>query len=386
MKAKLFFIIFLLSGSFVFSYTSEKNNSSAKTNEEETVSRIPDLKPGKWEPLYRMGKNLFPSVVISTVTLKEEDDDRVPNQLGALWGTIGIAICSPKNDCPISLEVSSGTFFKPTTFSVTLPKKGVTYFVFPDLKYEYEKLLKVTQTVPEDVTYKVTIDGNTEPEKTDHIQVRSINECVYYFVDYDENSVDTPWFFAAYVNENHPYINGVLSDALKSKKVSSFSGTSGDEESQLEEINAIWETLRHRGMHYSSITTTADDDNSDLSSQHVRLLGQSINFSQANCVDGSVLLASILRKIGFDVSLIATDDHMYVAVASGKDGDSLMCIETTMLGDSSLDEAIEEGNKEFEENEDKFYSDDDKYSDFNIINIMEARSMGIMPIKDAVSN
>lgn len=377
--------LFLLCNPLILSHAAE--NKKSKDNETETESRVPDLKPGKWEPLYRMGKNLFPSVVISTVTLKEdEDDERDPNHLGAIWGTIGIAICAPKNDCPVSVEISSGTFIKPTMFNVTLPKKGTTYFLFSDLKYEYEKLLKVTQTVPEDITFKVIIDGKNDPERTDHLQVRSINECVYYFVDYDGNSVDTPWFFAAYANENHPYINGVLADALNSGKVSSFSGPSGDEKSQLDEINAIWDALKRRGIHYSSITTTSDDDNPDLSSQHVRLLGQSINYSQANCVDGSVLLASILRKIGFDVNLVTTEDHMYVAIASGEDGDSLMCIETTMLGDSSLEEAIEDGNKEFDEDEDKFFSDDDKYSDYNIISIMDARSMGIMPIKDSISN
>ncbi|HBM16278.1 MAG TPA: hypothetical protein DD381_08070 [Lentisphaeria bacterium] len=367
----------------IFAYASENE----KNNQEETQSRIPDLKAGKWEPIYSMGKNLFPSVVISTITLKNGGDwDTESNHLGENWGTIGIAVCSPKDNCSINVEISSDTFIKPTTFIGTLPKKGITYFIFPDLKYEYEKLLMVSQKIPEDLTFKVSIDRKADMDKTDHIQVRSINECVYYFVDYDGNSVDTPWFFAAYVNENHPYIHRILADALKAQRVSSFSGTLGNIESQLEEINAIWETLKKKGIRYSNITTTDDDENPELATQYVRLIGQSINYSQANCVDGSVLLASILRKIGFNVSLITVPGHMYIGLIFGTNEDSFICIETTMIGNYTLEEAIEEGTNDFTENESKFLSDSDEYYEYNIINIMDARAMGIISIKDSLSH
>lgn len=346
---------------------------------------LPDLKPGGWEPLFELGESIYPSVVISTATLKEGlwNDER---HMGEPWGMVGVAVRGTEKNCPVKVEISGGSFIRPSIFTGTLPDDNLTYCVYPDLDYDYERLLAVKQTIPESLTFKVTIGKETLPERKVRVQVRPVNECLFAFEDSLGNQNDCSFFFAGYVNENHPFINEILKEALAANRVESFSGYSGDtndEDSVLEEIRAVWDTLKARGMRYSAMPASADDDSPYLGTQYVRLLGESINYSQANCVDGSVLMASILRKIGLDVSLVQIPQHMFIAVNLDQEGNDTVFIETTELGDSTLDEAIEEGNKQYAENKDKFDSEKDEDHEYAVINIQNARVLGIIPIKDA---
>jgi hypothetical protein len=74
----------------------------------------------------------------------------------------------------------------------------------------------------------------------------------------------------------------------------------------------------------------------------VRFVDDAITHSQANCADGSVLLASVLRKIGVQPYLIHVPGHMFLAFAldeaerPGEKGQErlthLFGIETTTIG------------------------------------------------------
>ena len=69
-------------------------------------------------------------------------------------------------------------------------------------------------------------------------------------------------------------------------------------------------------------------------SQHVRLIDESINNAQANCVDGSVLFASLLRKVGIEPYLVLIPGHCYVALQVDKQGKQIAALETTLIGAS----------------------------------------------------
>lgn len=355
---------------------------TTETDSQES-EQVEELKPGEWTPLFDLGFCIFPSMVISTATINVTTDnaDQMQERIGEWWGTIGLAVCSPRKSCPVQVEISGNTYIKPSKYKVVLPEANTVYLIYPPLKYEYEKLLQVGQTTPEDLTYMVTIDKNEPEEEVFRFQVRPINDCVYYYVNAEGEDLDVGYFFAAYVNENHPGIEKILQECLKSGKVDSFAGYSGTPEEVKSEIKAIWDTLAKKGIRYSSINTTSGEDEV-LASQHVRLLGETLTNTQANCVDGSVMLASILRKIGLDVSLVLMPEHMFLFVNLDKDGKKHICIETTMLGISSFEDAVEEGNQEYGENEKRFNSDEDENGDYQIINIAFARSIGIMPIRE----
>src|SRR6202043_4092013 len=73
---------------------------------------------------------------------------------------------------------------------------------------------------------------------------------------------------------------------------------------------------------------------------------QSIAMSQANCVDGTVLFASLLRKVGINPALVTHPDHMYLAFnlnnSENEDEQELMGLETTDIGTPEIGETDSE--------------------------------------------
>jgi hypothetical protein len=366
----------------------KNNNADNATEDPDKVEdrKLPDLGPGEWEPLFELGDNMYPSLIVGTATVKEDlwdKDDKM--HLGDSWGIIGIVVRGTEDNCPIEVEIAGDSFIKASVFTGKLADKNTAYCVYPDLKYDYEKLLAVKQTVPETLSFKVKAGKISYPEKTIRLQVRPVNECVFKFMDSSGKIIDTSYLFAAYVNEHHPFINQILKEAIQSGKVDNFEGYWGDKdnkESVMAQVKAIWATLQDRGIHYSAMPARADD-NPYLHSQYVRLLGESINYTQANCVDGSVLMASIFRKIGLNVSLVAVPQHMFVGVGLDPDGKDNIYIETTGLGNSTFEEAVEYGSQRYEKDKDKFNSDKEDEQEYSLIDIQHARNIGIMPIKDS---
>ena len=265
-------------------------------------------------------KELFPSAIISTATVdwngdeqaaedKKEvsgDEAQTKDELpiyGDENGWLGIELSDLPDDAAVEVEMSIDGFMKPSKWTGTIGKRDEEGHarVLPKAAWDFEALMKVHQQRPVTATFKVTVDGKTLADETKTYVLKSLNECPFYVkLDDDGDEIeDLSWLFAAYVNENHPLVDEILQDSLKSRLVSSFSGYQGDDpEEVLLQVFAVWNTLQRRGIKYSDIS--AATPNTSVISQSVRFMNESIKSTQANCVDGSVLMASILRKIGID--------------------------------------------------------------------------------------
>lgn len=324
-----------------------------------------------WAIISRTGDQIYPSMVVVFSTAKLEEK-KEPNTMGMPLGLLGVYVVSPSDNAKVKVVINSPKLVKTSVFEGVLPKAGVKYKIYPHIKYDYDQLYKVRQIFPEDVTAEVFINGVSQGEKNKIFSVMSLNDCVYEMIN-GNDEVDISWMFAAYVNENHPLVEQVLKEALK-KDISSFAGYQGNAEDVKAEIEAIWQALQDRGIKYSSISVPSVSSDY-VSCQHVRLLGDSLKGSQANCVDGTVLLASVLKKIELNTYLVMNNEHMYLGVDLTEDGKKRIYIETTMIDDSDLDDAIQAGKEQFQE-------DQKKKGELIILNVDEAREMGVMPLKD----
>ena len=65
------------------------------------------------------------------------------------------------------------------------------------------------------------------------------------------------------------------------------------------QVYALWHTLQRRDFKYSSVSNSSLSSNV-VYSQRVRTISDALGASQINCVDGSVLFASLLRAINID--------------------------------------------------------------------------------------
>lgn len=376
-----------------------------------TLVFIPvSLEAAEWAPLIHMDRMLFPSYVIASAGIKrppvEEADEEV---LGDPLGVIGIEIEAPEDDTEIEVTVSCDAVMEKSVFKGTLEKgdKEDSYYVFPKIRYKYDELTKNKQARPITVSITVKLDGKVAGEETENVTLRSINDCPFHVRNPDDEEDpgdDIGWVFAAYVNEDHPHVDKVLKEALKQGVVDSFTGYQLKSEVEtLRQVYAVWHTLQKTGIKYSDVSKTSAVSQF-VGSQHVRLMDESIAAAQANCVDGTVLMASILRKIGIEPFLVLVPGHCYLAFFVDHEQKNIVALETTLIGSKNVDKfdeienlakAVDEkfhqevswanfhaalavGNTNLKENEAKFKSDED--AGFQLINIAAARLMGVLPI------
>lgn len=385
-----------------------------------SISRAAEV---EWTPEANMDHQLFPSLLIATATARpvEEDDEEGktpdPYLLGERFGLVGVSIKTVSANTKAKITIKENDLMAASTWSGELPEADKEYYVAPKVNYKFEKLRKTTQQVPLNVSFAVELDGKSAGEKTETLQVRSINDCPFGVSNDEETlndegfiagSAEIGWMFAAYVNENHPMLDKILQEALATKIANAFLGYQRDETEVVKQVFAIWSALQKRGIQYSS-TTTTPGGSEDVYSQYVRFLDQSITNTQANCVDGSVLFASILRKISIHSFLVTIPGHMYMGFYLTPDKKDFVGLETTAIGVQNatdeeksdepkalatlrgkLDEkarggrdwktfakAIQIASDDLEKNKDNFEGNNAAYQ---FIDLDDARTEGIMPI------
>jgi hypothetical protein len=101
--------------------------------------------------------------------------------------------------------------------------------------------------------------------------------------------------------------------------------------------------------------------------------------AQANCVDGTVLMASVLRRIGIDSYIVLGPGHAMLAYLRKPEAkvENLVVVETTALGQHPFAKAVAAGNAKFLKWQKEVPDTDPR---FQIVNISTQRRQGVMPI------
>ncbi len=363
--------------------------------------------PITWSVDVAMDNQIFPSLAYSMANLRGDDMvvgkrkvRRLPQEFASVENlakrpfVVKFSQLAPTSKA--SIRVKCDGVMEPTSITVDLSKNQIVYV---PVAFNHDTLVKNRQSKPANVEFVVSINGAPGQKVIKTVTVRPINDCPYYFLTSKATGrgIDLSWMFTAYVNEDHPLIDEILRNALNSGIVKSFDGYQSKNIDQVrDQVRAVWTALSMMGIRYSSITASAN--RSDIAfSQHVRLVGESSTSNQANCVDGSVLIASVLEKIGIETDLVKVPGHMYVRFwLDPWKGEKrrYCCLETTVLGegfppakspkkqmieaaDKSYVHAWTHANTEFDKVRDKFTGDS---SDYKLINVGEGRKRGIIPI------
>lgn len=161
--------------------------------------------------------------------------------------------------------------------------------------------------------------------------MRSVNEVVFGRMNKDRY-IDYSWMFAAYVNENHVAIDEVLRRILNVPVpiVREFVGYAKGEQEVINQVFAIWYFFQRSGFTYSSIATPTGHTEG-VFTQYVRTVSDSLRTSQANCIDGTVLFASILRRIGIDPLIVLVPSHAFLGFYLDKNHKQAAYLETTAM-------------------------------------------------------
>lgn len=302
-----------------------------------------------FEIVDQLGGNLFPSAILSVATTDAQVIQPMEgNCIGNPKSCIAVKVTCRKPNSHVYIELAETPFYDRSVSTFVLPEEGKEYIIYPDILWRYDTLRDNEQAAPVSVSVNVTVNGKDYGSKMRTFSVRSVNECLLGYQKQLPNGkqrfVSTRLFYAAYVNEESPNIDKILREALNTRIVRKFLGyQAGTTEAVDRQVYALWYVLQKRNFRYSSVSYSSLSSNV-VYSQRVRTFEDALNSSQINCVDGSVLFASLLRAVNITPVLVQIPGHMFVGYYTDEKRKNITFLETTMIGDVDLDEFFPEEN------------------------------------------
>lgn len=302
------------------------------------------------EFLYGDGE-IYPSALVS-VTEHSAFPPRLTYQRGDPAGLLAVVLTAPRDDCPVKVTFAATEVFDESSITVTLLRKGELYRVAPYLVLNHAKILQLKHPIPAEVL-RATVEIDGRPVTvTRRVRIHAINDCLMG-ARFAHKVIDASYLGAAYVNENNPEIpaavirralaHGVQKHghdragerAVRDHGVDRFIGYDGGPATVEREVEAIYHALQDMGFKYAAMLrpSMASDH---TASQWIRLSSDSIRSDQANCIDGTIILASVLTRLRLRVVLfILPYQHALMGVYLNPNDqtlDSVLVIETTKLG------------------------------------------------------
>ena len=265
------------------------------------------------DPLYE--GQLYPSLLLATSHTQQNSQ-------------FTVTLNAPTDDAVLRIVIDSSSLNYITIFQETLPKRGEQYTFSPSIKWKYPVLRHLRTPGALDLTFSCYINDELVDIKNLHLAYRTVNECPLSIL-YNNQHHDFRWLFAAYVNEDHPHIEQILTSILEQNIITRFSGYQSNEKSVREQVFAIWYYALNRGISYSSISCTSNPS-PRANVQHIRFFDEVYTSRQANCIDACVFFASIMRKIGLKPVIFVEPCHAYLGYYTDRNRKKIELLETTI--------------------------------------------------------
>jgi hypothetical protein len=179
---------------------------------------------------------------------------------------------------------------------------------------------------------QVTLEAAGHAPEVRRVEVRlhPLDDALYY-VREGRDRVDLGWAFAGYVNPRDPVVDEVLAAARMLDPGFDAGTLDRDADIDLRRAAAVWAALEQRGLRYAD-GDPALSRGPTVWSQRVRLLGDVWRDRRANCLDSSVLIASILERLGMHVFIVLVPGHAFVGFRATSSTGDAQYLETTLLG------------------------------------------------------
>lgn len=289
----------------------------------------------RWEPEFRFPGTFFPSFAIAAAGRDAAGPVETAQLYGFRSSSLGVKVLGAPPNAYLKVQVEIPEIGVSGEIQASGPTTGGVRFLFPRLSWSQNRLASITQPLTADAVFRVYLDGALVGEQRRPIRVRAVNDAPLVACN-SSSCADYSPYMAAFVNENHPAIDSVLRAALDipAMPVKQWTGTQGTDEQVLMQVWALWYLLQRKGVTYSNIATVSDA-RPDLSSQAVRPLSQTLQTRQANCIDGTALFASVLRKVGIEPIIALVPGHAFLGFYVDSRQSKRVFLETTKLNDAS---------------------------------------------------
>lgn len=224
----------------------------------------------------------------------------------------------------LRLRIDTPGLREPATIEVARGDRD-TLELRPRLDWDVGALRELRQ--PRRQILRIMLDGDGLAPRMREVPVRlhPLDEAPYFVRD-GVDRVDLGWVFAAYVNPHDAAVDSVLELARRIEPAFDDAATP-----RLRRVGAVWAALEQHGLRYAN-GDPALSRGPVLWSQHVRLPEDGWNERRANCIDGSVLIASVLERLRIPVSIVLVPGHAFVAFHADAGLRGIRYLETTVLG------------------------------------------------------
>lgn len=317
---------------------------------------------------------LYPSMLLALANYRGDDMDTL----------FTVSVVAPQNNALLRIVVDSTVLNYVSITQEMLPKKGNKYTFAPVIKWKFQSMYRMRQQGIIDLTFTCYINDEEVDVKNIRLNYRPTNECLMSLIGKDGRYHDYRWLFAAYVDEDHPKIDGILSEILSQGIVTTFDGAKNEKKVETQ-MRAIWYYALNRGLSYSSITCTSNGSKK-TNSQYIRFFDDVYVNRQANCIDACVFFSSIMRKVGLLPVIFVDPCHAYLGYYTDKSKKKIALLETTITGWVNLPELDEHYDAESGLLEEKYYAKISKYLNDRQKATYEAGKMTLEDIKKAVAN
>lgn len=154
---------------------------------------------------------------------------------------------------------------------------------------------------------------------------------------------DMSCYLGAFVTPNHPEIMRFLRKVATKHTAMRLVGNQ-DETDVTAQVEAIFEALKNEAsiVYVNSVKDFNPD--AGVKSQRLRLPAESLRDQQANCVDGTVLFASLLEALSLNPAIVVLPSHVIVGWESTPQSNQWSYLDTTKLDTRSFAEAVKFGS------------------------------------------
>jgi hypothetical protein len=156
---------------------------------------------------------------------------------------------------------------------------------------------------------------------------------------------DLTRYLGAFVTPNAPSLMQFLREAARQHPDGRLVGYQGSKVDIPLQVKALFAALK-TVTDITYVNSLIDfNPQQGFASQRVRLPHQSLEDKEANCIDGTVLFASLLEGVSLNPAIVLIPGHAFLGWETWSNTGEWRFLETTMIGTSTFEEACASAEK-----------------------------------------
>jgi hypothetical protein len=219
----------------------------------------------------------------------------------------------------------------------------------------FDEVTKISELRQATLQYQIEslTSGKSVDYSTRKIELHARNTALLAIFDpADDKWMDYSEYLAAWVTPNHPviqqFLNVVRAHHPQKILVGYQNGSSKEKNRQIvnSQAQAIYDSLKDSGFGYINSVINFGTETGEVM-QRIRLPRESLEVKGGNCIDGTVLFASLLLAISLNPAIMLVPGHAFVGWETWKNSGEYECLETTLVGSDTFDQALAAGNAHY---------------------------------------